>query len=108
MTREVFNNIVERRLSLIKVILVQKGEEYSTQDDVFHNFNAATGLSFHKSREKVAWEFAVKHFQSIKDILDKTENEEFEVSAPMIEEKLGDAINYLILIEGMLKNRLNK
>jgi len=26
----------------------------------------------------------------------------------MIEEKLGDAINYLILIEGMLKNRINK
>jgi hypothetical protein len=108
MTRDVFNNIVERRLSLIKVLLLQKGQEYSTTSDVFHNFNAATGLSFHKSPEKVAWEFAVKHFQSIKDILDKTENEDFSVNPIMIEEKLGDAINYLILIEGMLKNRINK
>jgi len=106
MNREAFNNLVERRISLTKVTLVKKGQEYSSETDVFHNFKSATGLSFHNTPEKVGWEFMVKHLQSIKDIMDIVDNEGRLPSVEMIEEKFGDAINYLILIEGILKSKL--
>lgn len=110
MQRPEFNAIVERRIELIRSVLASKGKEYSNGQDVFHNFNRATGLSFHEGREKVAWEFMVKHLQSIKDILDHVEIGGCNgyPTAAMVEEKLGDAINYMILIEGMLIERIIK
>lgn len=106
--RDEFNAVVEKRLDLVRKLLVSKGKEYSTDADVFHNFRAATGLSFHEAPEKVAWEFMVKHLQSIKDILDHVETGGFNgyPSEALVEEKIGDAVNYLILIEGMLKERI--
>lgn len=101
--------VVERRIELIRSVLASKGKEYSTAEDVFHNFKKAMGISFHEAPEGVAWEFMTKHLQSIKDMIENTTVN--PLSAPnfnLIEEKLGDAINYLILIEGMLKERVMK
>lgn len=104
MQRKEFQQVVEKRLNLIQSVLASKGAEYSPDDNPFHNFDNATGLSFHKNRTKVAWEFMVKHLQSIKDMLDKDEKG-LTNSEAHIEEKIGDAVNYLILIEGMLKDK---
>ncbi len=109
MTREEFNTIVARRQELINNVLASKGTEYSAgNQDAFHNFKKAIGLSFHNTQEKVAWEFAVKHFQSIKDMLDHLSIDGFNghPKTEYVEEKIGDAINYLILIEGMIKERI--
>jgi len=101
-----FNKVIEKRIGLIKLIMLSKGKEYSIDSDKFHNFKQSVGISFHKCPEKIAWEFAVKHFQSIKDTLDSVDNGAVNYTDKYIEEKIGDAINYLILIEGMLKERL--
>jgi hypothetical protein len=108
MTRTEFNKIVEKRIELINSVLASKGKEYSGNSEAFHNFKASTGLSFHTCPEKIAWEFAVKHFQSIKDMLEhvNVDGANGFPTIPYIEEKIGDAINYLILIEGMLKERV--
>lgn len=108
MIRAEFNEIVERRCDLIKNVLVKKGQEYANDDEVFHNFKNAANISFHSSHEKVAWEFMVKHLQSIKDIIEHVsiDGANGYPKNPLIEEKIGDAINYLILIEGMLKERV--
>jgi hypothetical protein len=107
MERNRFNEVVEKRIKLITDVLAKKGKEYSGDKDVFHNFKNATGISFHEAPEKVAWEFMTKHLMSIKDMLDKVEqNPSQEPTQELIEEKIGDAINYLILIEGMLKERI--
>ena len=109
MTKDDFNEVVARRQELIGQVLASKGKEYANSNDVFHNFKNATGLSFHNAAEKVAWEFMVKHLQSIKDIIAEVSSETKAkvASSNIIEEKIGDAINYLILIEGMLKERSN-
>ena len=39
MDRELFNNIVESRISDIKSKLASKGAEYSKEDNVFSNFD---------------------------------------------------------------------
>ena len=54
--------------------------------------------------EHVAWSYAAKHLESIMSILEKLPEE--EPSEELINEKIGDAINYLIIIEGLLKERL--
>jgi hypothetical protein len=107
MTRGEFNTFVENRIYLIKKVLLSKGKEYANDIDVFHNFKAAEGLSFHECPEKVCWEFMVKHLQSIKDILDHVEANGVDgyPTREIVTEKFGDAINYLVLLEGMLEEK---
>ena len=110
MNRTDFNQVVNNRLNLIEKVLANKGKEYAGDENVFHNFESAIGISFAECREKVAWEFMTKHLQSIKDLIEGAcSNGPTQYPAvPIIEEKIGDAINYLILIEGMLKERVKK
>lgn len=106
MVRKEFDKIVDNRVHAIKDTLLTKGREYSTDTDVFHNFKLSTGVSFHRTPERVGWEFMVKHITSIRDIVGKTGTDQFNFTEELVEEKIGDAINYLILIEGMLKERI--
>ena len=110
MNRSKFNEIVDERIKLIVTSLTRKGYEYANNDEVFHNFKNAVGISFTNSPEKVAWEMMTKHLQSIKDIIEhvSVDGANGYPNNPIIEEKIGDAINYLILIEGMLKERVTK
>jgi hypothetical protein len=106
MKRSELDKEVENRIELIKSVLLKKGTEYATGGDAFHNFNQAKGLSFHNSREKIAWEYSVKHLQSIKDIIELVDKGGIP-SLAAVEEKFGDAINYLILIEAMIKESIS-
>jgi len=105
MNRTDFNKIVERRVELINSVLNSKGKEYGGDHDVFANFKESVGITFANSPEKVAWEYMGKHLWSIKDMIEKSVDPQTHITDAMIEEKIGDAINYLILIEGMLKER---
>ena len=54
----------------------------------------------------MAYEYLCKHLESIQSILKKLPEEVPRYE--LINEKFGDAINYLIIIEGLLKERVNK
>lgn len=104
MTRKQFvQDVVQRRVQLIQDVLQSKNEEYAGQDDVFKAFTEALPLSFHDTKQAVAWEFMVKHLQSIKMIIEARSKSGKIPDEKVLEEKIGDAINYLILIEGMFK-----
>jgi hypothetical protein len=104
MTRKQFvEEVVQRRVQLIKEILDQKNSEYADKEDVFKAFTESLPLSFHDTKQAVAWEFMVKHLQSIKMIIEAKAKSGKLPNEKMLEEKIGDAINYLILIEGMFK-----
>jgi hypothetical protein len=104
MTRKQFvEDVVQRRVQLIKDVLQSKNEEYAGQEDVFKAFTEALPLSFHDTKQAVAWEFMVKHLQSIKMIIEARSKSGKIPDEKILEEKIGDAINYLILIEGMFK-----
>ena len=101
MERSEFAIIAEKTLAEISDTMVKKAKEYST-GDAFSNFkDAAGGLSFHDKPEMVAWEFATKHFQSIKDII----SGKVPANQAAIDEKFGDAIVYLLLMKGMMTER---
>jgi len=93
-----FNKLVDERVKLIQSVLQKKGAEYANDKDVFHNFEEGTKMSFHDTREMVAWEYMMKHMISIKDMISSKQS----YSEHMIREKFGDAINYLILMEAMM------
>jgi len=107
MTRKVFSEeVVQRRLDLIQKVLQAKGTEYGADKSAFHNFDESTGISLHDKNTSAAWEMCVKHLTSIKDIITDYEKHNILPTIPLLEEKIGDAINYFILIEGMFKEQI--
>tara|TARA_R110000744_G_scaffold160678_7_gene276978 strand:+ start:48 stop:374 length:327 start_codon:yes stop_codon:yes gene_type:complete len=84
----------------------RKRNEYANDADVFISLKNGTDFSFHNEPEKVAYEYLCKHLESIKSIISKLPEEKPRYE--LINEKFGDAINYLIIIEGLLKERVNK
>jgi hypothetical protein len=105
MKREEFTNRVEKRIDLIRQTLLTKHKEYAKDDNVFRNFDdAAGGLSLHGTSSEVLWSYMTKHLVSIKDIVaDKK-----PVDTAVVSEKIGDVINYLILLEAMLNQQGEK
>jgi len=105
MTREDFSSRVEKRIDLVRQTLLTKHKEYAKDDNVFRNFDeAAGGLSLHGSSAEVLWSYMTKHLVSIKDIV--ANNKPVDTTA--VSEKIGDVINYLILLEAMLNQQGEK
>jgi hypothetical protein len=97
MNSKKFNEIIERRLDLIEDTLTKKAAEYAINDDRLHNFNKAAAFTS-KSREECLWGMALKHLVSVTDIIDKVSVGELP-SKHLLDEKIGDLINYLCLLE---------
>jgi len=93
-----FNKIVERRCDLIKSVLAKKGAEYADAD-ALSNFKRGAAITGGTS-EEVLLGYMTKHLVSVIDLI-KGKNNTEEVAT----EKIGDTINYLILLEGLLKER---
>lgn len=103
MTEQEFDKLVDDRLEKIKSTLVIKGKEYRRNNDPLHNFTMGARLG-NTTREKVLWGFALKHYISFMDILNDIEINKLHPDS-VIDEKIGDLINYLILCEASLKER---
>jgi len=103
MTIKNFNKILESRFKKTRETYSRKMNEYATDLDVFQSFKEGVGFSFQDTPEGVAWNYAAKHFESIKNIISKIPDE--IPSHELVDEKIGDAINYLIIIEGLIKER---
>ena len=102
MNQEKFNQLVESTLEKCKTTLTSKREEYVNEPDkdVLANFYNNAELSIVGTPEGIAWELLTKHLQSIKDYCNGR-----SVSSAVLDEKVGDAINYLLLIKGILSER---
>ena len=65
----------------------------------------------HDQRGASAWEFCVKHLQSVRDIIKSVEVGGEVHGYPtqeLIDEKFGDIIIYMTLLHGMLTDRINE
>ena len=103
MTYDKFMELLEQRFNKTRKTYSTKMIEYANVNDVFESFKKGVGFSFHDTPEGVAWEYACKHFESIKTIISKCPGE--VPTDELLEEKIGDAINYLIILEGLIKER---
>ena len=102
MTNEKFQQIVGDITGRIKQTLRAKGEEYA-RGDRLSNFKRAASLE-RCSPERALRGMLTKHLISIYDMID-----DLERGRPhplrLWQEKITDAINYLILLEALLQER---
>lgn len=101
-----FKEVLQRRIELTSKVLDSKGQEYSTDDNKLHNFEKAARISG-QTREQALKGMLLKHEVSISDIIEKTSKGEYP-SQPVIDEKIGDIINYYILLEACLTDKIDK
>ncbi len=97
-----FDKVVKRRCKLIKAILSNKEKEYAQDNDRFHNFKVAAAIDGEEP-EQALWGMFKKHLVSIRDIKNDPDNPLY--TKAFVDEKVGDAIDYLVLFEGLLKER---
>ena len=102
MKAEEFNKILEQRTESIKSVLAQKGGEYATGDRLY-NFKRAAEIG-RATPAKALWGMFAKHLVSVVDMVEGTR----PFDEDMINEKIGDSVNYLILLEGILKESLGE
>lgn len=103
MDRQDFNKIVTDAVQRSIDVMIVKNQEYATGQDAFRNFKDGASISFHDIPEKYLWELMTKHLQSIKDIVKEIES--IVPDKKLIDEKFGDAHNYLYLLEGLITER---
>lgn len=103
MTNEDFmETIANPRLDQCKEILVGKSVEYSRNNDKFHNFRETARLRDINVFE--AWDGMMnKHLTSVLDLVKDAKNGE-TITYRVLEEKITDLINYLVIFEGLVKD----
>lgn len=105
LTEAEFDQIVEDRLNKIGKTLIEKGKEYRRNNDPLHNFRVAAKVN-NTTEEKALWGFAVKHYVSFLDMLNDIEKGVLPTKEH-VDEKIGDLVNYLILTEACIKEKIN-
>jgi len=106
MDSETLNRIIENRCQRIKAVLSIKNKEYAPNRDALHNFKRG-GKMLDKTPESILIGFWMKHIISILDIVDSLPLNAApgQVNLEMLDEKIGDAVNYLILLESLIIER---
>ena len=105
MTPDQFDQILENRINLIRQVLGKKAGEYARGNDRLHNFKRVADVKGCTEADACIDGFC-KHLVSILDMVDDC-REGVKHSVPLWEEKIGDAINYLILLEAIVKEGLD-
>jgi hypothetical protein len=97
-----FSELLERRINKTREVLDKKNAEYADgADDKLYNFKRAAKISGDTVKKTLAG-MMLKHEVSIWDIIDGKRS----FTEAMIDEKIGDMINYLILLEAVLKENM--
>lgn len=101
MSNDTFKGLVDRRFEKCRETLIKKASEYSPDDDDrLHNFNLGAAY-LGCAAEWYALNLLTKHLVSIRDMVASGYWDE-----ETIDEKIGDAINYLLLLEAIMKEDL--
>ena len=105
MNRLDFETITTELLEKTKEIRTHKGNEYSNNADVFKSFNDLSTASC--TRYDVLRIFLAKHISAINtacaSLNGSVDAQTLEGLSEPIEGRISDAINYLLLLHGMLQ-----
>lgn len=107
MTNEEFEKILKNRLEKIKQVLGNKAKEYASKNNRLHNFNVAASF-MDETKEKALFGMATKHIVSVRDIVLNYERNGILPTEELLDEKIGDTINYMILLEACFYADINK
>lgn len=98
MTVEERDKIIQEMIDKCLRVLKEKAEGYSTNEDVLHNFRVAAGLQGCTLTQALVG-MMTKHTVSVYDMINSGQS-----YAPAVwDEKMGDLINYLLLLRVAVK-----
>ena len=97
-----FNAIIREQIERCESTLCKKAEEYATEDRL-HNFKVAAGLQDCLPTTALARMMRI-HTVSVYDMIRGLESGE-EYPLDMWDEKIGDSINYLLLLSAMVREQ---
>lgn len=103
MRSEEFNEILQNRIATSVGTLVKKAGEYAEGEDRLHAFRRAAALRGQSMREALGG-MMLKHTVSIYDMID---HPEIDYPQEVWDEKLGDHINYLFLLDAVIWDEKN-
>ena len=106
-THDKFDIFLKRMVDSTYNTLAAKASEYSLNDDRMHNFHVSRTLQslVHVNTEvSAAWNLASKQLASVIDMINNVDK---AYDKNRITEKIGDSINYLLLIGAMIEDRLD-
>lgn len=103
MTSQEFDAVLDRRMQVMRSVLGSKAKEYASSRDRLHNFHAASNM-LDNTPEQALLGMLAKHLVSVIDLV-KTGN---PVSQAVADEKIGDSINYLVLLEALMHETRTK
>jgi len=96
-----FDEILNNRIEQIRKVLGSKAKEYAIGDRLY-NFKRAAEIT-RSTPEKALLGMFMKHLVSVLDLIEGS----VPLTEYMINEKIGDAINYLILCEAVLREKIS-
>ncbi len=100
-TEDEFKKFFYNRFEKCSETLIKKSEEYSSEEDKMRNFNVSARM-LGIEPEQVAFLYMMKHFESVYEIVMNQK----KVTREIWDEKIGDLINYLFLIDAILMKKL--
>lgn len=99
MTPQAFERVLADRFRKTRDLLATKGAHYGPQDRLA-NFKKAGALMGCRP-ERACFGFLAKHLVSIADLVAQ-QAAGVDTPVPLWEEKIGDAVAYLVLMEALL------
>lgn len=114
MNHEQFDKLVEEQIISIRKVLISKAAEYAKGGDRLHNFRvAARKLGRDVTSAQALRGMDIKHVVSIDDMVigglpaTLRDSNNMEYIKAYIDEKIGDHINYMILLKACLYSEYN-
>lgn len=105
MNTEDFNSVLYSRLKKTEFVLAKKALEYVRNEDRLHNFHYGASISGQHPGQ-VLNGFMLKHYISYNDLVNDMSQGK-PISREIVDEKIGDLINYLILQECIMVEYIN-
>jgi len=96
MKQKVFDTILNQRCQKMVNVLAGKGNEYTQNGDRLYHFKIAAAVD-NETPAEALWGMMKKHLVSVKDLKDGNTI----LTSEIIDEKIGDMINYLVLLEAI-------
>jgi hypothetical protein len=103
MNNEDFKKILNKTINHCVETLMGKAKEYAADNDRLHNFNNSS-ISTYLTPAQVCCGYMAKHTTSINDMVFLGG----EYPPEVWDEKIGDAINYLILLRAVIEEEGSK
>ena len=96
-----FNEVTAERVKKCLNVLCTKSDEYATDNDRLHNFKVAGDLQG-CTQVKALGGMMCKHTVSVYDLINDYEAGK-DIPIALWDEKIGDSINYLLLLNAMVR-----